>query len=78
MGGVDSFIAPSEPSILEVYLIELTSVHHVAKAGDAAMVDVPLILVTGMVNLVEISKRKPLGPSRRLLSKKLREEGVLL
>ena len=48
----------------------------VTEPVDAAMVDVPLILVARALYLVEVTQSEPFGPWRWLLSQELHEEGV--
>ena len=54
-GRVGTFVAPSEPFVLELYLVELTLMESVAKSVDTATVDVSLVLVPSPVYLVKVA-----------------------
>lgn len=77
-GRVALFIAPCELSVLEMGFLELTCIQGVAKANEAASVNISMILVPGLINLVEISVDYPFGARSRLLRGELLEEGVFV
>jgi hypothetical protein len=76
-GGVFSFIAPSEATILQVDFVELARLKSDPEMVDAATINVWLIFVPSPPDLVEVTENQPPHAKRRLLSHKLREEVVL-
>ena len=59
-------ITPCEAPILHVDLPKLTRVECCPKTVDTARVHITLVLIPGLTNLVEITKRQPLSAWRRL------------
>jgi hypothetical protein len=76
-GRVFPLVAPSETPVLKMDLMELTSLESGSKMVDAAMVDIHVAFIPSPANLVEVTKRQPLRPHRRLVGNKLGEEIVL-
>jgi hypothetical protein len=76
-GGVFSFIAPSEATILQVDFVELARLKSDPEMVDAATINVCLVFVPSPPDLVEVTEDQPPHAKRRLLSHKLREEVVL-
>jgi hypothetical protein len=76
-GGVFSFIAPSETTILQVDFMELARLKSDPKMVDATMINVWLVFVPSPPDLVEVTENQPPHAKRRLLSHKLREEVIL-
>jgi hypothetical protein len=75
--GILPFIGPSEPAILQVYLIEFTSLEHVPEAHHATSINMTFVFVPSSPDLVKVSKRKPSHPLRRLMRGELGVELVL-
>jgi hypothetical protein len=75
-GWVSPSVAPSEPAILKMDLIKLTSVQGGTEAVDTTSVHICLVLVPSTVNLVEVAKHKPSSPNGGLLGNQLGEEVV--
>jgi hypothetical protein len=76
-GGVFSFIAPSETTILQVDFVKLARLKGDPEMVDAATINVWLVFVPSPPDLVEVTEDQPPHAKRRLLSHKLREEVVL-
>jgi hypothetical protein len=76
-GGVFSFIAPSETTILQVDFVKLARLKGDPETVDAATINVWLVFVPSPPDLVEVTEDQPPHAKRRLLSHKLREEVVL-
>ena len=75
-GRVGTFVAPSEPFVLELYLVELTLMERSPKPVDSAAIYVPLVLVPSSVNLVEIPRGDPSHTSGWLLANELGKEHI--
>lgn len=73
---VNPLVTPCEVPILEMNLLQFTRVKGGAEAVDAACINISLVLVSCMVDLIEIARGKPHDPTRKLLSNELGKESI--
>lgn len=71
-------VGPREPTVLEVNLVELTSMQSIPETDNATPINIGFVLVSSAVDLVEVTKHEPPNPRRRLLGNKLGKEIILL
>ena len=72
-GRINSLVAPHEFPILQMYLLELASIESVAEPDNAAPINIGTVLISGTIDLVEISSHEPSRTLLRLLAQKLLE-----
>ena len=55
-GGVEPFVAPCEPPILKVNLLELTILEGYPESIKVALIHISLVFISCSINLVKISE----------------------
>ena len=76
-GRISSLVAPREFPILQMYLLELASIESVAEPDNAAPINIGTVLISGTIDLVQISGDKPSRAISRFLPNHHKEKRIL-